>query len=154
MENYEFIFEAPKEEVIVKLFSDLAKTDTYYERNPLRGKICKGRKKIRLWYKTPTVNRRGFCPIFVADILEEGQKTIVRGKWKFKLQDYIFSFFYFAFLLYISILPHVVEGEGNFPLLYAVVAFFAIFYVVLRKICTHQEKEGKEKVIAYIKGKQ
>ena len=156
MNKYEFIFDADKTTVVNKLLDGVIKADfsenvKLFEKDAIYGRLSKDTNKIFLYHGTLF---RNFCrPVFSAEILE-GKKTVVSGIWRLPIHINIFFVMWYLFLIWISLIPLILEGNGNLPLLYLTVIFFAAVGVIFIIAGYLIERERMKKVIEHIENVQ
>ena len=155
MNKHEFVFDADKQTVINSLLygviiSDPLKNITLFEKDAIYGRVSKNTNKIFLYHGSLL---RYYRPIFSGKIIE-GEKTVISGIWRLPVRANIFFAMWYLFLICISILPLLTDATGNLPLLYAVVAFFAVLGAVHILLGYLIENKRMKKVIEHIENVQ
>ena len=131
--------------------SDFSERTKLFEKDAIYGRLSKNTNKIFLYHGTPFPN---FCrPVFSAKVLE-GKKTVVSGIWRLPTHMNIFFIMWYLFLIWISVVPLVVEGNGNLPILYSVVILFALIGLLCITAGYLIERKRMKKVIEYIENMQ
>ena len=154
LEKYEYVFDAEKQIVIDELMDGVIKADfsgyvELFEKDAIYGNISKN--KVCLYHGTPF--RNSFRPVFVAKIVEGVQTTII-GKWRLPGRLNVFIVMWYLFLIWMSIVPLVIDGQGNLPLLYATVIVFALSLAVFVAVSCLIERKRIKKVIEHIENVQ
>lgn len=150
MKKHEYVFDAEKQIVIDKLMNGVVKSNFFgyvklFEKDAIYGRASKN--KIYLYHGTPF--RNSFRPIFSAKIAEGVQTTIV-GKWRLPGYLNVFIVMWYLFLIWLSIVPLVFDGQGNLPLLYAIIIAFALFLPVFVTVSCLIERKRMKKVLNHI----
>jgi len=154
--KYEFIFDADKITVVDKLLDGVIKADfseniKLFEKDAIYGRLSKNTNKIFLYHGTPF---RNFCrPVFSAKILE-GKKTVLSGIWRLPIHINIFFVLWYLFLLWISVVPLILEGNGDLLLLYLTVVFFTVISMLFIIVGYLIELRRMKKVIEHIENVQ
>ena len=156
MNKYEFIFDADKTTVVDKLLDGVVKSDfsekiKLFEKDAIYGRLSKNTNKIFLYHGTPF--RNSIRPAFVAKILED-KKTVISGNWRLPVHANIFFVIWYLFLIWISVIPLIYEGNGNLPLLYLTVFFFSAIGVLFIVVGYLIERKRMRKVIEHIENVQ
>ena len=154
MKYYEYVFYAEKQIVIDELMSGVIKVGIsgyvkLFEKNAIYGNVSKN--KVCLYHGTPY--RNSFRPIFLAKIIE-GEQTTIIGKWRLPGHLNVFIVMWYLFLIWISIVPMVTDGQGNILLLYATVIAFALFLAVFVAVSCFIERKRMKKVLEHIENVQ
>ena len=156
VKKYEFIFDTDKTTVVDKLLDGVIKSDfsenvKLFEKDAIYGRLSKNTNKIFLYHGTPL--RTSCRPIFSAKILE-GKETAISGIWRLPIHINIFFIMWYLFLIWVSVIPLIFDGNGNLPLLYLMVILFAVVGLLFIISGYLIERKRMKKVIEYIENVQ
>ena len=156
MKRYEFVFNTDKQCVIDSLLGGVIKPDfmnylKVCEQDTIYGRLSQNTNKIFLYHGA--LFRNSCRPVFSAKITE-GDKTVLSGFWRLPVYTIIFLIIWYAILIRISVIPLLVEGQGNLPMLYVILAFFALCGGLITVLGVKLEKKRMQKVIDYIENVQ
>ena len=147
MKTYEFIFDCDKESAISQIMAGVQKTCCFMEDEIIYGKVS---KNSILLYKGFGY-RNNIKLVFVADVLEENGKTILKGRWRLPVYLRIFISVFVAISVLISLLPTIFSrGTANLPLLYLSSAIVLVFALVIFGIGVKLGEKGRKDVIKHL----
>ncbi len=145
MERYEFVFDAPRDEVVKSILSGVVSWQLLPLDDGIRGSISKNRTHGEFYYVRAYDRGSPFGSIFDINIEEVRGKTVITGYWrlhKFMVMLIVSLFLAFPFIQLIS-------GEFN-----AILIALPILLVIIVIQGIWQNKKNEPEVIDYFRTQQ